>query len=99
MRLYVYDSGDGDELGAIEVDENATDEAVIEHLVNVGFIDPPAERYQIDHAYPFSELEERTVIDDDGTPVAVLDSRPPGSWDDDADDEDEVEQLNSEDVL
>jgi hypothetical protein len=98
-RFYVYDSGDGDELGCIEVEDNAPDELILEHLVNVGFLDQPAERYEIDHAYPFSELEEHTVLDDDGEPVAVLDSRPPGSWEDDDEEEDEAEQLNSEDVL
>jgi hypothetical protein len=95
----VIESGTGDELGTLRVRDDLPDEAVLESLVTAGYLDPPADAYEIDDAYPFTDEGQRTVIDGEGEPVLVLDSEPPEYDDDeDNDDDDDDEPLNGDDT-
>jgi hypothetical protein len=100
MIEYAVIDASGDELGILEVHEDAPDDVILETLVRSDYLEPPAGEYSIDDAYSFSAEGERTVVDGEGEAVLTLLGMDPGDEDDDDDaDEDDDDDLNLEDVL
>jgi len=96
----VIESGIGEELGTLRVDENIPDENLLEALVTAGYLEGSADHYDFDDGYPFTDEGQRVVVGmERREPVLILDD---GSGDADEDydeDDDDPDDGDEEDDL
>jgi hypothetical protein len=71
MRFLVSDSDTGDVLGVVEVDDDASDETLLQALCDTGYLQASADDYEITEGDLFAEPNALTVRDEEG-PMLVL---------------------------
>lgn len=72
MIYRVRDSDAGDALGTLDVPDDASEEQVLELLVQAGYLQPPAEYHHLTDGDWLTDDGDRTVRDEYGEPLLVL---------------------------
>lgn len=93
MIFTIVDSDSGDLLGAIELPDDASDEGILEALAEAGYIQPPADCYEITDGDFLNDDGDKTVRDEFGDPVLCLMPDTPDD-EDETDDETDTEETD-----